>query len=382
MPLKFLNSKYTYYTLMFGLVVISGLLLIQTFNRALRLPYGNDFTLFLDSSINFFRQKNPYIKEGNFEFLYPQTLCVLIYPLTLLNYKISILVWFFLNFGALALAFHYFINIIDKNRQVNKEYLFSIVFIALFAIMQDNFLNGQVNFIVLFLCILFFKFFLQSKKLYSSIFLALAISIKVTPMIFLVFLLASKDYKTIILTILFSIFLILFIPIILTNSEFVMSNYKYYLETFILHRTTNFSSSNLHAGFSLTRILGIYFGKYSLIISATLSLGLLFISQFRKTNISPILFSGYLLCILLIAPMSEKHHLILALPLILLLITIRNYFTLNLIIIAIFIFASSIKENVYLTLFSVILLYIGLVANYLIKPYKKINYNNFNLHNQ
>lgn len=130
----------------------------------------------------------------------------------------------------------------------------------------------------------------------------------------------------------------------------MLSNYKHYLDIFILHRTTNFSESNLHSGYSLTMFLSKYFGKYALIVSTALSLVYLFIKQLREKVLSPLVFAGYLLCILLISPMSEQHHLIFIFPLLLLLLTSNINRIVNLIVVLLFIAFSSLKVEIFMSL--------------------------------
>ncbi|CAM3683186.1 glycosyltransferase family 87 protein [Elizabethkingia occulta] len=348
--LSFLNSKTTFWLLLLGFLIISVLLLIQTYNRALRIPDGNDFTLYLNASRNFFELKNPYIIESEFDFLYPQTLCILLYPLTIINYKVAILIWYLSGIIAFYISFNECFKMTGRSGEINKYSLFFISFLALFGIVQDNFLNGQVNFIVLCFCVLFFKYLRKSQYILSALFLALAISIKVTPLIFLGFLFFYKEIKITVLTVLFSAVLMVGIPVLLTNLDFVLSNYKHYLDIFILHRTTNFSESNLHSGYSLTMFLSKYFGKYALIVSTALSLVYLFIKQLREKVLSPLVFAGYLLCILLISPMSEQHHLIFIFPLLLLLLTSNINRIVNLIVVLLFIAFSSLKVEIFMSL--------------------------------
>ncbi|MDV3555621.1 hypothetical protein CMU76_07705 [Elizabethkingia anophelis] len=357
--LSFLNNKTTFWFLLCGFLIISVLLLIQTYNRALRIPDGNDFTLYLHASRNFFELKNPYIIESEFDFLYPQTLCIPLYPLTLINYKIAVFIWYLSGLIALYISFNECVKMTNGDGEINRYSIFFLSFITLFAIAQDNFLNGQVNFIVLCLCVLFFRHLRKSQYILSALFLALAISIKVTPLIFLGLLFFYKEMRTIILTIVFSAILIIVIPVLLTNLDFVLSNYKHYLDIFILHRTTNFSESNLHSGYSLTMFLSKYFGKYALVVSATLSLAYLFIKQLREKTLSPLVFAGYLLCILLISPMSEQHHLIFTFPLLILLLMSNTNRTVNLIVLLLFIIFSSAKIEIFISL---LILYTALVS--------------------
>ncbi|KGO09544.1 hypothetical protein KS04_13765 [Elizabethkingia miricola] len=164
--------------------------------------------------------------------------------------------------------------------------------------------------------------------------------------------------KITVLAVVFSAILIIGIPVLLTNLDFVFSNYKHYLDIFILHRTTNFSESNLHSGYSLTMFLSKYFGKYALIVSAAVSLVYLLIKQLREKTLSPLVFAGYLLCILLISPMSEQHHLIFTFPLLLLLLTSNVNRIINLIVVLLFITFSSLKIEIFISL---LILYAALV---------------------
>lgn len=339
---------------------IVALLLIQTFNRALRVPYGNDFTLFLQASEIFFEYKNPYENFSTFIYIYPQLLCVLIYPLTLLNYNISIIIWFLLSNIFLLLSYLEFLKLCKITVSSKKKlFYFSLLYLSLFSIIQDNLLNGQVNFFILFLIILFFKY-LKQKPLLSAIFLSLSISIKLTPLIFTVFLFGNKNIKSLILTYIFSLIFIFIIPLLFIPFDTMMDNYIYYMNKFILYRTQNFDPNNLHAGFSLTMFISQLFGKFSFIISSLLCISYLIYMQYIKDD-NNLIISGYCLSIILISPMSEQHHLILIYPLLIYLFLSKNI--INICIALFFIITSSIKIISPYLLFSLIILYISVIIN-------------------
>lgn len=185
----------------------------------------------------------------------------------------------------------------------------------MFAILQDNFLNGQVNILLLFICTLFLKYLLNGNVLVASLYLAIAISIKLTPAILLFFLLFNKNYKAVSLTLVFSFILIIGFPYLITKEKSLLF-YKYYLDTFILNRTPG---DHEITGFSLTYFFGFINSKISIFLSLSVMLLLNFWNQIHSKIQSiairkVILFSLYLISILLISPMSEGHHLIFILP--------------------------------------------------------------------
>ena len=140
-------------------------------------------------------------------------------------------------------------------------------------------------------CVLFLNT-LENLNIFSPLCFSVGYFHKSNPFNLFRILIFYKEIKITVLTVLFSAVLMVGIPVLLTNLDFVLSNYKHYLDIFILHRTTNFSESNLHSGYSLTMFLSKYFGKYALIVSTALSLVYLFIKQLREKVLSPLVLQG------------------------------------------------------------------------------------------
>lgn len=292
------------------------LIYIQTFRKAFR-PIGYDLSCYLISAKDFFQGKNPYTIDSIFPFIYPQFFDILMFPFTLIPYWLTVFLWISISYISLFLTIKIILQILNpKNSSFyNILIYYSAINLLLFAILQDNFLNGQVNIILLFLCTLFLKYFLKNKIFLASLFLAIAISIKITPAIFLVFLLFQKNFKIFLLTILLSIIFVFGLPFLVTGTK-SLEYYKFYLDTFILHKTTK---GNEITGFSLTAFFSFINPKFAIILSAFTMIVMNFFNQkfsiIENSNIrNTILFSLYLISILLISPMSEGHHLIMILP--------------------------------------------------------------------
>lgn len=342
--------------------ILLVLMLGQTYHRAWRIPDGNDFTLYLEASETFFAGQNPYKTDSVFIYIYPLFFCITIYPLTLLNYELAVFIWFAIGFLSLFLSFLEIINFAKIELSIKEKWCwFALLYSALFALLQDNQLNGQVNFILLYLMVLFFKFSANAKIFWASLFLSIAIAIKVTPLIFIGYLFFYKRFKTIVLTLFLLLIWLLLLPNFFQPFAKNIEYYQYYLDTFILHRTQDFGEENLHSGyFSLTTFLSNFTGKISIVLSGAICvLGLAYYQL--KERLEVYIFSGYLIAILLISPMSEQHHLILTFPFLVLLLMSKK--VLNIILLLMFIVCASINIKNEITLVSLLLLYIGSLLN-------------------
>lgn len=304
------NSKILLYLISFAIFI---LLLVQTYSKAFRTE-GNDLKCYIIASEDFFLGKNPYTINSIFAYIYPQFFSIIMYPFTMLPYWLSVLIWYLIGYVSFFLIIKYLLEIIQPKIN-DKTILIYAAFlnIAFVALMQDNFRNGQVNLFLLLLLVLFFKSFLANKTILSSIFLATAISIKLTPAIFIAFLIFGKNYRIAAFTIFLSFLFIIGLPYLFTGEK-SLEYYKYYLDTFIFVRAKNFGPDQIHTGFSLSALIGQYFPQVGLLLSAIFIMSFNIYLQMKNKSNLYILFSIYLLSILLISPMSEGHHLIFALP--------------------------------------------------------------------
>lgn len=144
--------------------------LIQMFGMSFR-ANGNDFSSYLISSEAILTGTDLYDTGSPFPFNYPLFLYVALILLTILPYWLSNLLWFAMNVAALYASFSILFKLYLRSLSFKEiAALFVIPFIILTNVIQNNVPNGQVNFIVLLLCVLFLKYCVQSKRLLASIF--------------------------------------------------------------------------------------------------------------------------------------------------------------------------------------------------------------------
>lgn len=296
-----------------GIVLI--VLLIQTFSRALR-PEGNDFTSYLAAARAFWSGQNPYTASIPFPFLYPLTFCVVLYPLLVLQISISVAVWFTISIAALAWTFFSFRALSDRPQNVAVSGILSSI--LLLEILQNNLLNGQINCIQLVLIAGFYVSLRQAKLAMAALWLAVAIALKLTPALLLVYLLVRKEWLTVGLVLLFTT-LLLALPCLFqtASSEW----YAWYWGHFLQGQTSAgfdprfFSLTALATSFANGPASRLLF----LIGISALVLGPIVWLQLRSTKFSDmrdqsIVILLYLTASLLLSPISETHHLIVLLP--------------------------------------------------------------------
>ena len=345
------------------LSVVFIVFFIQMFGKAYR-EGGYDFSSYLLSSKALLNGTNPYATTSPFPYIYPLFLAYILVPLTYLPYNVNNVLWFIINVGAFGWTIFFLTRMIYDYKSSIQKFLAITFFIVLIIInpIQNHLLNGQVDFAVLLCSALFFYWFGRNNIL-SNMFLAIAISLKIVPLIFLIFLFIEKKYWDILLTILFSLVFILLLPYFF-NGAIIFDHYSYYINNFILG---SFSGSHISTtdtmyftlfGF-ITHVFNIPDSLllYLKIICAfliILPIGYLHF-QLVKSNVSNrkmIIFSLLSLSILLISPSSQTHHLIFLIPA--LFVIIINFFSTD---------GNKIRSIIYYITFFV-LFWIGSVFKY------------------
>lgn len=328
--LMLLKSSGGFKALLFALFILTTFFLIQAYSKAFR-DYGYDFTSYLISSKAFYAGLNPYQTDTPFPFIYPLFLCVLLKPFTILPYWLSVFLWFLGSFIALFLSAFIFLRLLRPTISTKvMTGLLCFIYFLLFPIISNNFLNGQINFFIVLLCVLFLKYYLEERKIYAGWFLAAAIAIKLTPLIFLIYLIIRRDFSIIFLVLGQIILLSFLLPVLFSGFK-VLEYYDYYFQTFLLPKLSGEVADGDGVHFSLmsiTRYIGFYVPQLVSFITATLLVLIpivyLEIKNRRRTTNKNfgqlLLFSLYTLAMLLISPMSETHHLIYLLPSILIIV--------------------------------------------------------------
>jgi hypothetical protein len=331
-----LNAKFRK-TLYIILALLTIVFFIQTIGKAYR-PNGYDLSAYIYGANALIKGLDPYYQRLAFIYIYPLFLAFIMTPLMILPYWMINTVWFFLGIGCL-----YFIsvNMLNITKEITKcedekKYILPI-FISIvicFSSIHNTFLNGQVNLLVLACDVMFFSSFFNKKYISSSIWLAAAIAIKLTPIILLGFLFIRKRYGLLLMTILISVFFIL-LPSVLCGEK-IISYYNFYINNFILHKFTATDSvikdiEGFAPGFNLQSVIGLSyppaFKSFSLKLFSLLSISILivWVDIISCKNIISRYdffgFSAYVIGSLLLSPMGENHHTVAIYPIVLVLVS-------------------------------------------------------------
>jgi alpha-1,2-mannosyltransferase len=300
-----------------------GVLVVQGFRMAYRVE-GNDFTSYLLAARALWAGDNPYQVAMPFPYLYPLFLAFVLIPLTFVPYWLASTAWIFLSVAGLGASCAWLQQVASHEcgTTLGRHLAFPalVVLLAFYLPVESNMIQGQVNLFVLFCCVMFFCFFAQNRPAWAGGWLAAAIAVKVLPAVLLVFLVVRGRYRTVLWTLLFTA-LFCAIPVIVAGTS-VVAYYRSYWDAFVLpsmagvrtNTPTHFSLQGSLAGIlpTLPAIwlkiacgLGVMAGLLAVEVAAARS------GRARK-DIWP--FCAYLVACLLLSPMVEMHHFVLAIP--------------------------------------------------------------------
>lgn len=309
-----------------SLAIALGILLLQTYGKAYR-PAGYDFSSYLLSAVALLSGHDPYHTASSFPFIYPLFLPFVLIPLTFLPYWFSVLLWFFLNVFSLALSVRILVDsayLTDEGGVNQGLYVpLALLFFIFFSVIQNNLLNGQVNFIVLLFCLLFFEKYLAGQKILAALFLAIAVSLKLMPVVLCAYLVVRKDYRSVLLSLGMTL-LLCFSPALVLGWK-TMSFFGEYLNSFVLHQVAgNASAMDGSIYFSLSGFFAHvlpwtdHIPGHNLIFACVV-MAIVLVPDICRRNRGlgereSWLISMYLLAIPLLSPVSEKHHLAFIFP--------------------------------------------------------------------
>ena len=182
-----------------GLWLIGALaavvLFVQTLTRASR-PGGIDVTTYLAAARAVAEGANPYTLDLPSPYLYPAFLAFGMIPFSLLPATIVVAAWFAASTWALIyslrttllLAYPYL-------RHEDLTPLLAVVLTLFFPLIQSNLRNGQVNTIVLALCIFALARHRSSRESQSAVAWGIAIAIKLMPVLIAPFFLRRRAWR-------------------------------------------------------------------------------------------------------------------------------------------------------------------------------------------
>jgi hypothetical protein len=185
-------------------------------------------------------------------YIYPPTLADLLTPLTLFPPAAALIVWNLLNLAMILLICGLLMRMLGVRR------LFLVSLVAALLLLFRPTLNclywGQVSILLLFLLVAGFSLYFHGQRNMAGLMFALAVAIKLTPLIVIVPLIAWRDWKSLRAIALWSAVIL---------GALWMVNGSGALNLYFLHQLPSMSGGDLGGGdFSNNRALGNIFYEY------------------------------------------------------------------------------------------------------------------------
>ncbi len=160
------------------------------YNASLAFKHG--FPLY-EHIIRFFNE-GPNIYKGPMPYVYPPCFVLFLSPLAYLSFKQAALVWLLLNHVL------FFAGLILLMKAMSRKYSFyqwvTLIFVCMnFTPLFVDYLIGQSNIILFFFLSSGLYFYRSNRDIYAGIALAMAVIIKVIPMLLVVYMLWKRNYK-------------------------------------------------------------------------------------------------------------------------------------------------------------------------------------------
>ena len=273
---------------------------------------GNDLTGYLAASRALYDGADPYRLPDRFPYIYPLFLAAVLRPLASLPGRVTSTTWFVLQAAALGFVIH----TIASRAAIRRldGLLVAAAIVAVFGdVLQNEFLNGQVNVMVLALAVAAIQW-TERRPHVSAFLLGAAIAIKLTPALFLLFWLVERRYRLMAASVAWAGLLIVSPWLIVHNRLWPM--YARYLQEFVLARATSAEPHGRPIFYTVQGFWGWVSGASPGAI-AILGVSLLVIAALvvwhqrtRRHDASAVYAAG----IPLLTPLSEIHHLTFLIP--------------------------------------------------------------------
>ena len=309
-------------------IVATVVLGAQTWHKAFR-PGGNDLTSYLLSARALWDGQSPYGLDTPFPYLYPLFLAFVLGPLALLPYGAAVIGWFAASVAALGL--------ILRRWASGSELAIAAAVIVTFNIIQNNLLNGQVNFFVVLCCVLAVAsagppkgghYVQKRREIQAGGWLGAAIALKLMPVLLVFYFLVRRQFRVILVAGAAALLLALAPALLLdgplgsVESGFsrIAGIYSQYVREFLAPMMTTPEASPVLA-YSVAsvvhRTLGVGPALWIDVLCAAAVLGTIAavdVRTWRRRGDHLAAAGAYLVGIVLISPKSETHHLAFAIP--------------------------------------------------------------------
>lgn len=187
------------------LLLISCLYLL----KSLALPYYPDFSVHYFGPKAILEGKNPYVGGGGFFIpdVYPPFTQLFFAPLVFFPYSIAEKIWTIISIASYLISV-YLLFRISKIKPGSNMTLFLITLVNFsFFPLKFTLGMGQINSFILLLFTLFIYFAEKNKQKYAAFFLSISLLLKFFPLLIFLYLVIKKQWKAIIYSMIFFIFL-------------------------------------------------------------------------------------------------------------------------------------------------------------------------------
>ncbi len=189
-------DKIWYSTLFKILLITLFLISLVLFLKPLLLDYYPDFSSYYYGPWTILHHNNPYLGgKGYFTpYVYPPFVLLFFFPFILFPFVIAEKIYTVISIVSIFVSITFLFRLFKINV---LSTIGVILLILLFNFFPEKFTlgMGQINNIILLFVISFVYCYIKKKKYLAGFFLAIAILLKLTPIIFLVYLLFDKQWK-------------------------------------------------------------------------------------------------------------------------------------------------------------------------------------------
>jgi alpha-1,2-mannosyltransferase len=298
------------------IVLLMLVWLIQAFHKAYRAE-GYDLTPRFEAAQALLHGTDPYKLSTPFPLTYPLFICVLLMPLALLPYGLANFLWFVVSAASLYFLCDTVLKALRPGSDLRERTLTAgMFFLGALVILQNNFVNGQVNLFVLALCLFCFRSLSDKKPALAGLSLAAAIAFKLTPLVLVGYLFLRREWKALFFTLAGILLFAFGLPALFAGPA-ILDYYQGYLTSYVLPSfsaiTTDLAETFQFKNYLHALAPGltgpVLSGFADLLILAPLAW-----VQWRGGKESGerremALFSAYLAVSLWLSPISETHHL-------------------------------------------------------------------------
>ena len=295
--------------------------------RALGKGEVSDFHVFWLAGKNFYQFNELYLLEDQVrQFLYPPFAAAVFGVLALFPFKIAAILFSILNMALWLVCLLLCKHIIEYLAQVELSPL--VVLLSLFFSLEiyiNNLNLLQVNLLLFCLVLLFIYHYLRQNYLLAAVFIAAAICIKVTPVVFLGWLFFRGKVFRCFLYSLLALLMFTALPIFIRGIELGVYDLQQFMKTISQEiPQMNLESESYTHNRSLRGMLSNYLiqisflsdqVKESIISLSSFALGLLYLGwlvilRIRRIKISAFEFAGTFIAILLCSAVTGTAHMV------------------------------------------------------------------------